>query len=312
VPSSYLVEAALSPGGAAVASLQIAGSPLVVPNVPNGVYYVRVRGVNGDGISAPSNEVTVAVPGGASGCSAPPNAPTALIGGATGNLVTLNWTPGGGCAASSFAVHAGSAPGQSNVTIANVGAATSLSAGAPSGTYFVRVVALNAFGASGPSNEVIITVGAACQPPAAAPVLLTPTVTSNSIALTWIPVGGAVTGYAIEGGSLPDLTDRLNAITSDTTYTWLNAPAGLSFVRVRPFNACGTGPASNYVTPIVQNFQPQNPNTPTCAGPIAAGCGQATARCNNGQYSCSQTRSGTCSGNGGVGCWICPGPLCGG
>ncbi len=35
-----------------------------------------------------------------------------------------------------------------------------------------------------------------------------------------------------------------------------------------------------------------------------------TARCNDGRYSCSTTRSGTCSGHGGVSCWVCPGPLC--
>jgi hypothetical protein len=36
----------------------------------------------------------------------------------------------------------------------------------------------------------------------------------------------------------------------------------------------------------------------------------ATARCNDGLWSCSQNRSGTCSGHGGVACWVCPGPLC--
>lgn len=35
-----------------------------------------------------------------------------------------------------------------------------------------------------------------------------------------------------------------------------------------------------------------------------------TAVCNNGQLSQSQNRSGTCSQNGGVRCWICPGRLC--
>lgn len=55
--------------------------------------------------------------------------------------------------------------------------------------------------------------------------------------------------------------------------------------------------------------------TPTpsnsCSGvPSRADCGTPTARCNNGQWSCSQNRSGTCSSNGGVSCWVCPGRLC--
>jgi hypothetical protein len=35
-----------------------------------------------------------------------------------------------------------------------------------------------------------------------------------------------------------------------------------------------------------------------------------TAKCNDGAYSCSQNRSGTCSSHNGVSCYVCPGPLC--
>ncbi len=55
-----------------------------------------------------------------------------------------------------------------------------------------------------------------------------------------------------------------------------------------------------------------NPN-PTCGGasvPGSAPCGTPTAKCNDGTWSCSQNRSGTCSSHGGVACWVCPGPLC--
>jgi hypothetical protein len=66
-----------------------------------------------------------------------------------------------------------------------------------------------------------------------------------------------------------------------------------------------------------------NPNPPggggagTCDGQPAPNSCQvgngpppATARCNDGLWSCSQNKSGTCSGHGGVACWVCPGPLC--
>ena len=58
---------------------------------------------------------------------------------------------------------------------------------------------------------------------------------------------------------------------------------------------------------------------PTCSAslfPAVASCanqmvGSPTAVCKNGSFSCSATASGTCSSNGGVQCWKCPGPLCG-
>src|SRR6476620_3662729 len=63
IPTSYVVEAALSPGGAAIASVPIAQTSLIVPGVPNGVYYVRVRAVNAEGPGPASNEAVAAVPG---------------------------------------------------------------------------------------------------------------------------------------------------------------------------------------------------------------------------------------------------------
>jgi hypothetical protein len=159
-PFSYLVEAALSPGGPAVATLPVVANSLTVPNVPNGVYYVRVRAVGAQGISGASNEVIVSVPAGG-GCSAAPNAPTSLTVSASGNNVTLAWTaPAGGCPPTGYVVQAGSAPGLTNLAVVNVGGATSLSAVALAGTYYVRVLALNAFGISNPTTEAVLTVTA--------------------------------------------------------------------------------------------------------------------------------------------------------
>lgn len=52
------------------------------------------------------------------------------------------------------------------------------------------------------------------------------------------------------------------------------------------------------------------PADTTCTGPRSGSCGTVSAVCNNGDVSCSRNRSGTCSRNGGVRCWVCPGPLC--
>lgn len=54
---------------------------------------------------------------------------------------------------------------------------------------------------------------------------------------------------------------------------------------------------------------------PICTGsvPASVACGKPTARCkDDGSWSCSQNRSGTCSSHGGVECWVCPGTLCNG
>lgn len=50
------------------------------------------------------------------------------------------------------------------------------------------------------------------------------------------------------------------------------------------------------------------PANATCT--VGNGPPPPTAQCNDGRYSCSQNRSGTCSSNGGVKCFICPGVLC--
>ncbi len=55
------------------------------------------------------------------------------------------------------------------------------------------------------------------------------------------------------------------------------------------------------------------PSSATCGNrtvPSSIGCGQPTAGCKDGTWSCSRNRSGTCSSHGGVACFICPGPLC--
>lgn len=168
--SSYVLDAALSPGGVAVASLPVTGSPFVVPGVPTGVYYVAARGVNADGSSQRSNEVVVSVPSGSSGCNAAPNPPTALTASAVGNLVTLLWSaPPAGCPATGYVVQAGTAPGLTDLAVINVGAATTLSASAELGTYYIRVIAVNPFGGSGATSDVVLGVGIAPPPPAPAP-----------------------------------------------------------------------------------------------------------------------------------------------
>ena len=153
VPTSYIVDAALSANGPAIASFPVAGTTLTVTAVPAGVYFVRVSGANADGTSPPSNEVTVVV----GNCTTAPNPPTNLFSSVVDTFVTLSWTaPAGSCAASGYSVQVGSASGLSNLGVITT-TFPGLAANAPPGTYYVRVVALNALGASVPSNEIVIT-----------------------------------------------------------------------------------------------------------------------------------------------------------
>ena len=158
VPLGYILEAALSPGGPAIAFFAVEGTSMIATSVPTGVFYVRVRAADAEGVGAASNEVVVAVPGGPA-CGTPPSAPGTLARTVVGNQVTLNWSASpAGCPATGFVVQAGSAPGLSNLAVINVGPATSLSVAAPAGTYYVRIVATNASGGSAASNEVVVVV----------------------------------------------------------------------------------------------------------------------------------------------------------
>jgi hypothetical protein len=203
-PTGYVVHASLSPGGPVIASLPVSGTSLTVTDVPFGVYYVHVRAVNIDGTSGPSNEVIASVPSGSGGCTSPPNAPTHLTSTVSGNLVTLNWTPPvGGCAATSYVVQAGSAPGLTDLAILNVGPANSLSVSAPAGRYYVRVVAVNAFGGSIGSVEIVVTVGATTE-----------AVTITFDGLSTAANGSSVTSYTESGFTVTPTAEDWVALTT--------------------------------------------------------------------------------------------------
>ena len=155
-PTSYSLQAGTAPGLSDIAVLNVGLQTGFAANAPPGTYWVRVVAANPYGVSPPSNEISVTV-GGA--CASPPNAPSGLTGNVSGTTVNLNWTgSAGGCAPTSYVIQAGSASGLSNIAIVDVGLQTGLSATAPAGTYFVRIVASNVNGLSAPSNEIVLTV----------------------------------------------------------------------------------------------------------------------------------------------------------
>ena len=62
VPTGYTLYASMTPGGAPIATVPLAGPGLVVPAVPPGTYFIRVTASNGAGTSAASNEIAFTVP----------------------------------------------------------------------------------------------------------------------------------------------------------------------------------------------------------------------------------------------------------
>jgi hypothetical protein len=152
----YQLEVGSAQGAANLVVSTVAAPGLVAGNVPNGLYWVRVRSANAAGYSAPSNEISVRV-----GCVAAPLAPIGVVAQASGNTVSIGWQPAAG--ATGYVLEAGSGPGAADLAVVPLGAA-GLVATAPEGTYFLRVRALNACGSSTPSGEVVLNVGSGGAP----------------------------------------------------------------------------------------------------------------------------------------------------
>ena len=154
-PVGYLLVAALSPGGPAIAGLTFAAPAwwTTIPGVPPGTYYLRLAAFNLGGVSALSNEVAVSV--------TPPQLPGSPILNppvVIGNTVNLSWMRGPGETPVSYIVRASLSPTGPVVAAVQV-AATGLSApGVPRGTYFIVVHGVTGAGVGPPSNQVAAAV----------------------------------------------------------------------------------------------------------------------------------------------------------
>lgn len=189
----------------------------------------------------------------------PPEAPT-LVASSIDNTVFASWTPSPtGPAATSYTLFAGSAPGLANLAAIPMQRATSFTATAPTGLYYLTVVARNGYGVSPASNEVPVQLGCLAPPPA--PGTLTFLKGGSTVALRW---GSALSAssYAIEAGQAPG-SANLGAIPVRNTTTFTTpAPLGTYYVRVRAVNRCGVSGPSNEVA-ITLDGSTSLPVTPT-------------------------------------------------
>jgi len=146
--SSYVIDVGSRSGLSDIGSVSIpVGDASFIANpVRPGTYYMRVLGVSGGTVSAPSNEVMV--------IAKPPQAfspDTPNVGGradVSDSTVSLVWSPNFFSApASSYVVRVGSWPGMEDVADVDVGPITALTVpNVPDGKYYVRILGRNAAG----------------------------------------------------------------------------------------------------------------------------------------------------------------------
>lgn len=238
--TSYRLEAGTASGAVNLFNADLGNIRSIEGVVPPGAYFVRVRAVGPQGVSAASNEVQATVAG-AGPCATPPPTPTGYA--AQGSGLNANFSWNASPSTTFYVLEAGSTSGAANLFQGSVGLITSLAATGPAGTYFTRVRAANACGVSAPSVEAPVSL--TCN--AAAPTGFSATKTGTLVTFRWSASAGA-TSYRIQVGAASGLSNLLNVDVGAGTAIIVNtagAPTGTYFVRVVAQTACGlTGPSN--------------------------------------------------------------------
>jgi predicted phage tail protein len=241
--SNYLVYVGTASGWSDVINAYNVGNTLRVSgSLGRGTYYARVRAANAAGTSLSSNEVSFRI-------GRRLRTPTAFTVSWQGSVATLSWTAGAADTTedvpTNYVLEAGTGPGLRNVAALRVGNVTRYSTPITAGTYYVRVRAENEYGDSEPSNEIELRAAGSPQ----APTNLIAGGSGATVDLRWTaPTGGyPETGYIIEAGSAPGLSDLATIRLGDVTRFTTTAPPGVYYVRVRAVNASGAGYASNEI-----------------------------------------------------------------
>jgi hypothetical protein len=120
----------------------------------------------------------------------------------------------------------------------------------------------------GPGIAYLYAVADTSAPDA---VTLTGEVNANTVSLSWTPAptGTAASSYVIEAGTAPGASDYFNGnIGSLRALSSPPLPNGRYYIRVRPVNAFGVGPASNEVALTVGPPPVPVPGPPTLDGSV--------------------------------------------
>ena len=159
-----------------------------------------------------------------------------------GNQVTLRWDPAAvGPIPTGYRLEGGVSPGTTQGSLP-VGPVPIFTVSAPSGTYFLRVIALDGAMASGASTEIPLYVNVSIAP--SAPGSLTGLVNNDSLALSWQLTyrGGEPTAVLL------DVTSGAASATvpmgPTDTFSFAGVPPGTYTFAVRASNASGVSAAS--------------------------------------------------------------------
>ena len=242
-PTHYLIYVGTRSGYSDITNGYNVGNVLSFQgDLPKGSYYARVRAANASGTSPNSNEVRFNV-------GRKLQSPSGVTVTWTGTTATFSWVSSSADIEAdmptNYVLEAGTAPGESNVATLNVGNTTAFTTEVPSGTYYVRIRAQNAEGDSDPSQEIEVRLPG--TPPR--PTGLVSMSASGVVDLRWTASAGgyAPTGYIVEAGSGPGLSDLSRLQVGNVTRFTTTAPPGVYYVRVRSINSRGTSLPSNEI-----------------------------------------------------------------
>jgi hypothetical protein len=234
---TYRIDVGSAPGSSDVGRFTTGTTTsFAIADLPPRTYYIRVRGANDAGVSAPTNEVRVPGPGG-------PDAPRDLSVSLRSTSARLTWAPPSNrLGVTGYSVEIGSAPGRKDFGSMKVSTREVSIPGIANRLYFVRVRALKTSTAGPPSHERVVQIGnsVTCGDPPRAPTLLAQAF-GNMVKLSWSLGGGAApTGYLLDVGTALGQIDVLTAqYPASTTTVWAPSTNGTYAFRLRAANVCG-------------------------------------------------------------------------
>lgn len=245
LPTSYRLVVGSGPGRSDLANLVIGPASTFTVPAPPGRYFVRLV-PQADGVDGPPTP-EVAFVSGATGCTTMPAAPR--LSASAGPSPVLSWAPQPGFTPTGYEVRAGASAGSHGLVSFSLpaGALSYATTGAPPGTYYVVVAATNACGVSVVSNEVRVDVSAPSAPQA--PTNLAARATGSTVMLDWAAPPAPLTGYVLEAGSAPGLSNLVSglALGATPTYSASGVPRGRYYVRVRAANGALVSAPSNEI-----------------------------------------------------------------